>query len=59
MITIEQTRKILLDNGEQYTEEELRLIYEGLKAKVKIIAQIAKDEESCRILPSKHSRTER
>lgn len=55
MITIEQTRKILLDNGEQYTEEELRLIYEGLKAKVKIIAQIAKDEEeSCSILPSKH-----
>jgi hypothetical protein len=55
MITLEQTQKILLDNGEQYTEEELKLIYESLKASVRIIVQITKDEEeSCSILPGKY-----
>ena len=47
MISLEQAKKILLDNGEQYSEQEVKEIYEYLYSYAKIVTIIRNEDEKC------------
>ncbi len=44
MLTVENCRKILQDNGEEYTEEEIEKIRELLYKKARIVIETKKVE---------------
>lgn len=45
MIDVKKAKKILLDEGEQYTDEQLLIIYEALKKMATIVTQISNSNE--------------
>lgn len=45
MMDIKEVKKLLLDEGEEYTDEQLVIIFEALKNMATIVTQISNSDE--------------